>query len=97
VTRRRTSTLLLLAVLACGACAASERHAKMDPPQVHGINCSGPDKTWNVCAERAVAICGPRYDVLAAGGGTAYMIETLSPSAGFGGPPDERSIFIRCR
>lgn len=69
----------------------------MDPPLVHGVNCSGADKTWNLCAERAVAICGPRYDVLAAGGGTSYMIETLNPSANFTGPPDERTILIRCR
>ena len=46
----------------------------------------------------AAEICGARgYDVLAAGGGTAGMIETLNPSAGFDGPVNERSILIRCR
>ena len=93
----RTPRLLIALVFALGGCAASHATANLDEA-AHGINCSGPDRTWNLCGERAAAICGARgYDVVAAGGGTAGMIETLNPSAGFDGPITERSILIRCR
>jgi hypothetical protein len=92
-----THSLLLALVLVLGGCASSHATAGLDQA-AHGINCSGADRTWALCGERAVAICGARgYDVLAAGGGTAGMLETLNPSAGFDGPADERSILIRCR
>ena len=92
-----THPLLLVLVLVLGGCASSRATAGLDQ-EAHGINCSGADRTWALCGERAAAICGARgYDVLAAGGGTAGMLETLNPSAGFDGPADERSILIRCR
>ena len=92
-----TRRLLLAMVLALGGCASSRVTAGLDQ-EAHGINCSGVDRTWALCGERAAEICGARgYDVLAAGGGTAGMLETLNPSAGFGGPVTERSILIRCR
>jgi hypothetical protein len=86
-------------LLVLGGCTTSPgtpsaRHAD----EAYGVNCSGPDRTWTVCAQKAAEICGARgYDVLAAGGGTAAMIETLNPSAGFDGPLTQRSILIRCR
>ena len=89
--------LVLATLLVLGGCASTHATAGLDEP-AHGINCSGADRTWQLCGERAAQICGPRgYDVLAAGGGTAGMIETLNPSAGFDGPATERSILIRCR
>ena len=92
-----THPLLLALVLAVGGCASSHATASLDE-EAHGINCSGADRTWALCGERAAEICGARgYDVLAAGGGTAGMLETLNPSAGFDGPVTERSILIRCR
>jgi hypothetical protein len=92
-----THPLLLALVLVLGGCASSYATAGLDE-EAHGINCSGTDRTWALCGERAAAICGVRgYDVLAAGGGTAGMLETLNPSAGFDGPLTERSILIRCR
>ena len=92
-----TPRLLVAVVLVLGGCAASHATAGFDK-EVHGINCSGADRTWTLCGERAAETCGGRgYDVLAAGGGTAGMIETLHPSAGFDGPASERSILIRCR
>ena len=92
-----THPLLLALVLVLGGCASSHATAGLDD-EAHGINCSGADRTWALCGERAAAICGARgYDVLAAGGGTAGMLETLNPSAGFDGPITERSILIRCR
>jgi hypothetical protein len=98
--RKRTNLtprLLLALVLVLGGCAASHATAGLDEA-AHGITCSGADHTWHLCGERAAAICGARgYDVLAAGGGTAGMIETLNPSAGVDGPITERSILIRCR
>jgi hypothetical protein len=92
-----TRRLLLALALVLGGCASSRATAGLDG-EPHGINCSGADRTWALCAERAAEICGVRgYDVLAAGGGTAGMLETLNPSAGFDGPVNERSILIRCR
>jgi hypothetical protein len=92
-----THPLLVALVLVLGGCASSHATAGVGQ-EAHGINCSGADRTWALCGERAAAICGARgYDVIAAGGGTAGMLETLNPSAGFGGPVDERSILIRCR
>ena len=92
-----THPLLLALALVVGGCASSHATAGLDEG-AHGINCSGADRTWALCGERAAAICGARgYDVLAAGGGTAGMLETLNPSAGFDGPITERSILIRCR
>jgi hypothetical protein len=92
-----THPLLLALVLVLGGCASRHATAGLDE-EAHGINCSGADRTWTLCGERAAAICGARgYDVLAAGGGTAGMLETLNPSAGFDGPATERSILIRCR
>ena len=89
--------LLLAMALVLGGCASSHATAGLDQ-EAHGINCSGADRTWALCGERAAEICGARgYDVLAAGGGTAGMLETLNPSAGFDGPVTERSILIRCR
>jgi hypothetical protein len=84
--------------LLLGGCPWSHATSGLKDGEAHGINCSGPDRTWAFCGERAAEICGARgYDVLAAGGGTAGMIETLNPSAGFDGPVTERSILIRCR
>jgi hypothetical protein len=92
-----THRLLLATVLLLGGCASGHATAGLDQ-EAHGINCSGADRTWALCGERAAEICGARgYDVLAAGGGTAGMLETLNPSAGFDGPVTERSILIRCR
>lgn len=92
-----THPLLLALALVLGGCASSRATAGLDG-EAHGINCSGADRTWALCADRAAEICGARgYDVLAAGGGTAGMLETLNPSAGFDGPVNERSILIRCR
>lgn len=92
-----THPLLLALMLVLSGCASSHATAGLDAG-AHGINCSGADRTWALCGERAAAICGARgYDVLAAGGGTAGMVETLNPSAGFDGPVTERSILIRCR
>jgi hypothetical protein len=92
-----THWLLLAMVVVLGGCASSHATAGLDQ-EAHGINCSGADRTWALCGERAAEICGARgYDVLAAGGGTAGMLETLNPSAGFDGPVTERSILIRCR
>jgi hypothetical protein len=92
-----TLWLLLAMALVLGGCASSHATAGLDQ-EAHGINCSGADRTWALCGERAAEICGARgYDVLAAGGGTAGMLETLNPSAGFDGPVTERSILIRCR
>lgn len=88
---------LALGLLLSG-CASSHATAGLDDGEAHGINCSGPDRTWALCGKRAAEICGARgYDVLPAGGGTAGMIVTLKPSAGFDGPATERSILIRCR
>ena len=88
---------LAIALLLSG-CASSNTPSGLAEGQARGINCSGPDRTWALCGEKAAEICGARgYDVLAAGGGTAGMIVTLNPSAGFDGPATERSILIRCR
>lgn len=89
---------LPLAIALLGGCASGNAPFDRDDGQAHGINCSGPDRTWALCGEKAAEICGARgYDVLAAGGGTAGMIVTLNPAAGFDGPATERSILIRCR
>ena len=88
--------LALAAVLA--GCGAPGPAPALHAGEAHGITCSGPERTWSLCGARAAAICGERgYDVVAAGGGTAAMIETLNPSAGVDGPLDERSLLIRCR
>ena len=92
-----THPWLLALVFVLGGCASTHATAGLDG-EAHGINCSGADRTWALCGDRAAAVCGARgYDVLAAGGGTAGMLETLNPSAGFDGPVTERSILIRCR
>ena len=92
-----TRRLLLAMVLVLGGCASGHATAGLGA-EPHGINCSGADRTWTLCGERAAEVCGARgYDVLAAGGGTAGMLETLNPSAGFDGPVTERSMLIRCR
>jgi hypothetical protein len=94
----RTGVALLATLLVLSGCAPPAPPSALHAGEAHGITCSGPDRTWSLCGARAAAICGERgYDVVAAGGGTAAMVETLNPWAGVDGPPDERSILIRCR
>src|SRR5258705_4999026 len=52
-----THPLLLALVLVVGGCASSHATAGLDE-EAHGINCSGADRTWALCGERAAAICG---------------------------------------
>ena len=93
-----TRGLVLAMVMVLGGCASSRATSGLHEGEAHAITCSGPDRTWALCGERAAQICGARsYDVIAASGGTAAMIETLNPAAGVGGPINERSILIRCR
>ena len=78
-TGRFTRRLLVTLALTLSGCASNHATVALGDGEAHGINCSGADRTWGLCGERAAGICGARgYDVLAAGGGTAAMIETLN-------------------
>ena len=95
---RRTGCVALALAVALGGCASSSLTYGPDGREAHALNCSGFARTWAMCAQKAGEICGTRgYDVIAAGGGTAGTIATVTPSSGFAGPVIERSMLIRCK
>ncbi|VVE84469.1 hypothetical protein [Pandoraea sputorum] len=96
----------VVAVLAfLGGCATSSQTFAPDGRPAYSINCSGYDRNWGMCFEKAGELCGSAgydvYDRTAESGWVSGATASANPSgatrSAYAGSTTARSILVACK
>lgn len=89
--------LMIIPILALGACASSSMTYGPDGRPAYTLNCSGTIRTWGMCLEKAGKLCGQAgYDVLQTSSDNGFTAGGGSGSF-YAGSVMTRSMLIECK
>lgn len=88
-----------------GGCATATQTFAPDGRAAYSINCSGNDRSWGMCFEKAGELCGSAgydvYDRTAEGGWVSGGYGAANASgatrSSYGGSTTSRTILISCK
>ena len=81
LSRNSVMVLAMLFLVGCGSSASSSRIFTADGKRGYAINCSGVDRTWGTCYQKAGSTCEEQgYEILEVTGEAGTVTDVQSSS-----------------